>query len=115
MSDMYAAIGEKIRELRGKASQEALAADLGIKPNKLSRWETGTYKPTAVDLDNLARYFDVPITVFFPGQIEESNERVSALASATGGLDEKDFEEVIRYAEFRKAQIQLNKVKRQKK
>lgn len=115
MSEMYIAIGEKIRELRGTASQEALAEDLGIKPNKLSRWETGTYKPTAVDLDKLARHFKVPITVFFPGQVEENTKRVSALASATGGLDEKDFEEVIRYAEFRKAQIHLSKAKKPRK
>jgi hypothetical protein len=30
---------------------------------------------------------------------------VSALTSATGGLGDKDFEEVIKYAEFRKARL----------
>ena len=114
MSDMYQVIGEKIRELRGAMSQEALAIDLEIKPNKLSRWETGTYKPTAVDLDKLARYFNVPITVFFPGQIEETG-RISALASATGGLEDEDFDEVLRYAQFRKAQIALQKAKKSKR
>ena len=107
MSDIYKAIGQKIRELRGALSQEALATHLKIAPNTLSRWETGTYKPTAEDLDKLARFFKVPITVFFPNQID-SDERIEALTSATGGLSEKDFEEVIRYAEFRKARQILN-------
>jgi hypothetical protein len=34
------------------------------------------------------------------------------LASATGGLDPHDFEEVIRYAEFRKARKALDGAKR---
>lgn len=114
MSDIYKAIGQKIRELRGSLSQEALATHLGIASNTLSRWETGTYKPTAEDLDKLSRFFKVPITVFFPGQIDD-NDRISALTSATGGLDEKDFEEVIRYAEFRKARQILKSPKKGKK
>ena len=112
MPDMYEFIGAKIRELRGSVSQETLADELKIKANKLSRWETGTYKPTAEDLERLSRHFKVPITVFFPNHVDESSERLAALTSATGGLDDEDFEEVIRYAEFRKARIQLAKAKR---
>lgn len=110
MSDIYAGIGKKIRELRGEVSQEALARELKIAPNTLSRWETGTYKPTAEDLDAISRYFGVPITVFFPGQKEE-DPRVKALTSATGGLNKQDFDEVLRYAEFRKARRVLEESK----
>jgi len=115
MSNLYKNIGEKIRELRGNISQDALSTKLQIAPNTLSRWETGKYKPTAEDLEKLARFFEVPITVFFPEQMDVDN-RVSALTSATGGLNKQDFDEVIRYAQFRKARniITKNKVKKKK-
>jgi transcriptional regulator with XRE-family HTH domain len=118
MPDIYEQIGSKIRELReaypkGKLSQEALATHLQIASNTVSRWETGTYKPTPEDLDKLARFFKVSIKVFFP-DLEDDDERVAALTSATGGLNEKDFEEVVKYAEFRKARRALEGAKRTK-
>ncbi len=117
MSNLYEQIGQKIRELResypgGKLSQEALAIQLKVASNTVSRWETGTYKPTAEDLDKLARFFKVSIKVFFPDLQED--DRVAALTSATGGLNDKDFEEVVRYAEFRQARRALEEGKRPK-
>lgn len=114
MPNLYEQIGQKIRELRGKLSQEALAAKLHVAANTVSRWETNTYKPTPEDLDKLARFFSVPITVFFP-TAEGDDSRVVALTSATGGLNKKDFEEVIRYAEFRKARRVIEAPKRKTK
>jgi transcriptional regulator with XRE-family HTH domain len=116
MPDLYEQIGQKIRELReaypkGKLSQEALATHLDVASNTVSRWETGTYKPTPEDLDKLARFFKVSITVFFPAA-DTDQSRVAALTSATGGLNEKDFQEVVRYAEFRKARRALEGAKR---
>lgn len=116
MDNLYKHIGEKIRELRekfpkGRLSQEALAEGLGIAANTVSRWETGTYKPTPEDLDKLARYFNVSILVFFPN-LKPDDTRIAALTSAMGGLDSKDFEEVIRYAEFRKARRAVEGAKR---
>lgn len=113
MTDVYENISKQIRELRGGMSQDALAKKLKIAPNKLSRWETGTYKPTAEDLDMIARAFKIPISVFFPDQQEDN--RVSALTSATGGLGQKDFEEVLNYAKFRKARKALEKAKKKGK
>ena len=71
MAELYEFIGQKIRELRlaypkGTLSQDALAKEIGVGANTLSRWETGTYKPTPEDLDKLARFFKASITVFFP-------------------------------------------------
>jgi transcriptional regulator with XRE-family HTH domain len=116
MATIYEQIGQKIRELRlaypkGALSQETLAAKIGAVGNTVSRWETGTYKPTAEDLDKLARFFNVPITVFFPDQ-QGDTARIEMLTSATGGLDPQDFEEVIKYAEFRKARSALEGAKR---
>jgi len=113
MPDIYTQIGKKIRELRGTLSQDTLAAKVGVAANTVSRWETGTYKPTPEDLDQLARFFSVPITVFF-SDLQGEDPRVSALTSALGGLDKKDFEEVIQYAEFRKARRIMEAAKRKK-
>jgi transcriptional regulator with XRE-family HTH domain len=116
MTTLYEHIGQKIRELRtaypkGTLSQEALAAKLKVAPNTVSRWETGTYKPTPKDLDALARLFSVSISTFFPN-LQHDDSRVTALTSATGGLGDKDFEEVIRYAEYRKAHRAMQNAKR---
>lgn len=116
MTDLYRRIGEKIRELRlrpenGAMSQEALGEKLEVASNTVSRWETGTYKPTAEDLDKLARLFGVPITVFFPN-LSSEDETITMLTSATAGLTKDDLEEVIRYAEFRKARRTLEVAKR---
>jgi transcriptional regulator with XRE-family HTH domain len=115
MPNIYEQIGLRIRELRtqGSLSQEKLASELRVAANTVSRWETGTYKPTAEDLDKLARFFEVPISTFFPDLVTD-NDRVTALTSATGGLNDDDFEEVLRYAEFRKARQALKRAKRPK-
>lgn len=115
MSDIYMHIGEKIRELRtefkGKGmSQEELAAKMQTTANTVSRWETATYKPSVIDLERLARFFGVPIGVFFPQA--QATSQINALLSATGDLDEDDLEEVTRYAQFRKARAELKKAKR---
>lgn len=114
MSDIYKKIGEKIKKLRGPLSQEELASQLNIPANTLSRWETGTYKPKAEELDKLSRHFNVSITEFFPDQ-QNSDKRVAALTSATGGLNDDDFAEVIKYAEFRRAEQLLKASKSKKK
>jgi transcriptional regulator with XRE-family HTH domain len=115
MSDIYRVIAEKIRELRnqyrGKGiSQDELAAALKTTANTISRWETAVYKPSVADLEKMARFFGVPITVFFP-QIEPSAE-VTALLSATGDLSRDDLEELTRYAQFRKVRREMKKAGR---
>jgi transcriptional regulator with XRE-family HTH domain len=103
--DIYKRIGEKIRELRttlkGKGiSQEDLARAMKTTANTVSRWETATYKPSISDLEKLARFFGVPVTVFFP-QLQPAS-RMDDLLSATGDLDDDDLEEVTLYALFRR-------------
>lgn len=116
MTGFYKHIGEIMKELRtsygGKGlSQEALARKIEKPANTVSRWETGTYKPSASDLDLLARFFGVSITVFFRDlkQPDDMSPKMEALVSALGDLDERDLEEVRHYAEFRKARQRLNR------
>jgi transcriptional regulator with XRE-family HTH domain len=112
---LYETIGQRIRELRTEQlgrviSQEALAKALGTTSNTVSRWETATYKPSVEDLERIGKFFSVPLTTFFPG-IEPAN-RLNALMSATGDLDDDDLDELTRYAQFRKARKSLESLKR---
>src|ERR1022692_471168 len=90
----------------------ALAAEMGTTPNTISRWETATYKPSVSELERLAHIFGVPISVFFP-EIQ-LNERVQALLSATGDLEDDELHDVTEYALYRKARKAL-KAHKQKK
>jgi transcriptional regulator with XRE-family HTH domain len=117
MSDVYRFIGERIRELRRAfgergISQDALADAMGTTANTISRWETAAYKPSADDLERLALFFGVSISSFFR---EADNSRLQALLSATGDLHDDDFEELIHYAQFRKARTKLRSARKGKK
>lgn len=111
-STIYEVIGRKIRELR-KAysghgiSQEDLATAVGTTTNTISRWESASYKPSIQNLEQLARFFGVPISVFFPDL--QPSPKVEALLSATGDLEDDDLEELTRYAQYRKARKALKK------
>ena len=112
MSEIYRKIGEKIRELRTEngIGQEALASALKTTSNTISRWETAIYKPSVSDLERVAEFFSVPISVFFPQM--DTNVRVQALLSATGNLSDDEFDEVTQYALFRKARKTLKQKKK---
>jgi transcriptional regulator with XRE-family HTH domain len=102
-------VGNRIRELRqgyggeGGLSQEALAKQLGVTPNTVSRWETATYKPDINDLEKLARFFGVSILQLFPQQEPGGSEPMAAKLRAAQNLPEEDIRELQKYAEFRKA------------
>lgn len=101
--ELYRFIGNRIRELRGKTTQEQLANEISVTPNTLSRWETAVYKPSPAELDQLARYFKVGIWAFFPSAEQPPAEAQRALLSATGDLPAEDLDELKRYADFIRA------------
>lgn len=109
---IYKAIGEKIKELRtGRPdlSQEKLAAAVGTSANTISRWETAAYKPSVADLEKISRFFGVPLTVFFPDM--QTDPKLQVLLSATGDLEPDDVEEIVRYAQFRRARRHMKPTK----
>jgi transcriptional regulator with XRE-family HTH domain len=117
MSELYEFIGQRIRELRqayrngAGLSQEELADKAGAKANTVSRWESATYKPSAMDLHKLAKVFGVNISVFFP---KMETTRLAALLSALGELGEKDIDELTQYALFRQARQAIQSEKKMK-
>jgi transcriptional regulator with XRE-family HTH domain len=105
-------IGQRIRDFRTTygsgtgISQDSLAKALGVASNTVSRWETGTYKPTIEDLDRLARFFGKSIMEFFPKEDVrgERDEKIDALLRTAKQLKDEDVEELKRFAEFRRAE-----------
>jgi transcriptional regulator with XRE-family HTH domain len=118
MNDLYKSIGDRIRDLRSRyaggtgISQEDLAKKMGTTANTISRWESATYKPSAMDLHKLAKIFGVNVSVFFP---ETEMPKLAALTSALGELKEEDLDDVAEYALFRRARQQLKEAKEAKK
>src|SRR4026209_1050901 len=86
-------------------SQEALGAHLKVAPNTISRWETGTYRPSLNDLERISRFFGVSMMSFFPREMvdEDEDENLKALLRTARQLHPADLEELRKYAEFRRA------------
>lgn len=109
--DLLDEIAARLKDLRvsynsGEGlSQESLATHLKVAPNTISRWETGTYRPSVVDLERISRFFGVPINSFFPSELidENEDENLKALLRTARQLHPADLEELRKYAEFRKA------------
>ena len=104
-------IAARLRDLRvsynnGEGlSQESLANHLKVAPNTISRWETGTYRPSVKDLEKITRFFGVSIISFFPSEMvnEDEDENLKALLRTARQLHPADVEELRKYAEFRRA------------
>ena len=109
--DLLDNVAARIKDLRvnynsGEGlSQEALAARLKVAPNTISRWETGTYRPSLKDLERISRFFGVSMMSFFPQEMvgEEEDENLKALLRTARQLHPADLEELRKYAEFRRA------------
>ena len=109
--DLLDQIAARLRDLRlsynsGEGlSQESLATHLKVAPNTISRWETGTYRPSVKDLERISRFFGVSINSFFPNELidQEGDENLKALLRTARQLHPADLEELRKYAEFRRA------------
>jgi transcriptional regulator with XRE-family HTH domain len=109
--DLLDHVAAKIRDLRvsynsGEGlSQESLATALKVAPNTISRWETGTYRPSLKDLERISRFFGVPMMSFLPDDMmaDDEDENLKALLRTARQLHPADLEELRKYAEFRRA------------
>ncbi|HJS23875.1 MAG TPA: helix-turn-helix transcriptional regulator [Pyrinomonadaceae bacterium] len=109
--DLLDHVAAKIRDLRvnynsGEGlSQESLAAHLKVATNTISRWETGTYRPSLKDLERISRFFGVPMMSFLPDEMvdDDEDENLKALLRTARQLHPADLEELRKYAEFRRA------------
>ena len=109
--DLLDHVAARIKDLRvsynsGEGlSQEALAGHLKVASNTISRWETGTYRPSLKDLERISRFFGVSMMSFFPEDMvdDDEDENLKALLRTGRQLHPADVEELGKYAEFRRA------------
>ena len=109
--DLLDHVAARIKDLRvnynsGEGlSQDALAAHLKVASNTISRWETGTYRPSLKDLERISRFFGVSMMSFFPEEMvdNDEDENLKALLRTARQLHPADLEELRKYAEFRRA------------
>jgi len=109
--DLLDHIAARIKELRvtynnGEGlSQESLGIHLKVATNTISRWETGTYRPSVKDVERIARFFGVSMMSFLPSDLvdEDEDENLKALLRTARQLHPADLEELRKYAEFRRA------------
>jgi transcriptional regulator with XRE-family HTH domain len=109
--DLLDHVAARIKDLRvnynsGEGlSQDALAAHLKVASNTISRWETGTYRPSLKDLERISRFFGVSMMSFFPEDMvdDDEDENLKALLRTARQLHPADLEELRKYAEFRRA------------
>jgi transcriptional regulator with XRE-family HTH domain len=83
------------RELRG-LSQEAVARQLGLPRPAISHIENGHRRVEALELTELARIYERPLSYFTMNEHESQFEK---LRRATEDLNDQDRDEVIRFAE----------------
>ena len=109
--DLLDHVAARIKDLRvnynsGEGlSQDALATHLKVASNTISRWETGTYRPSLKDLEKISRFFGVSMMSFFPEDMvdDDEDENLKALLRTARQLHPADVEELRKYAEFRRA------------
>ncbi len=90
------ALGERIKQLRlrGGRTQEALAAELGVTAQAVSRWEKGICYPDMELVPSIANYFGVSIDELFgydgdrSARIDSLYESICAMNRLNNGRDE---------------------------
>ena len=105
MDDIYQRVANRLRELRTSwagvgISQGDLAKRLGVPQNKISRWETCTYRPSLEEVATMARFFGVPLSRFVSD--EPLSPEMATLAEAVTGLTPGDLQEVCNFALFKR-------------
>lgn len=92
-------MGAKIRQLRLSRglTQEDLGNELGVSPQAVSKWESGTTMPDIQLLPEIAVLFGVSIDELFSMTDESRMDRIDNMLSHVRFLPEKDFEDAERF------------------
>ena len=98
-------LGERIRELRQRdgRTQDALASELGVTAQAVSRWEKGICYPDMELIPSIANFFGVSIDELFgydnerTKKIDAEFERITAMNRENNGID-VSIDECIRLA-----------------
>ncbi|MBR4069316.1 MAG: tetratricopeptide repeat protein [Clostridia bacterium] len=96
-------IGKKIKTFRiaKSVTQEALAQELGVTAQAVSRWENGAAMPDIALLPALSTYFGVRIDDFFELSDEAQLERICNMTETEEFIPCADFDHAERYLKDR--------------
>lgn len=83
-------------------SQQDVAEVTGLSRAAISAIETGRRRIESVELETLARAYQLPVSYFLAEQVEDDSEEVQHIARAARGLAANDRAELLRFAEFLK-------------
>ena len=102
MMNTHEYVANSIKRVRTdrNLSQSQFADAIGTHANTVSRWETCVYQPSIDDLVRIGNVYNVSVRHFFPYS-DDSN--IDRLTDAICGLEKRDIDEVIFYAEYRKS------------
>ena len=86
------AIGEKIFNLRKEkgVSQEALALELGVARQTVSKWEMDATQPTLENVESMCAFFGVSATYFFESE-ESAVSAAEEQSTITAQVKEEKF------------------------
>ena len=102
--NLHEAIASRLkteREARNLSQQE-LASRLGVAPNTVSRWETGTYRPRLDDLVRIAGALNLEVGDFLADNQPAERKPLERLMQLASRLSDEDLAELERFAEFRR-------------
>lgn len=101
-------LGDRLRVAREYVGlkQEEVARNLSIPRSALSNIEAGTRKVDVLELAQMAKLYQRPVSWFTSGEPdpnEELPEEIAHVARAAAGLSRQDRQELARFADFLKS------------
>jgi HTH-type transcriptional regulator, competence development regulator len=78
---------KRLKNLRGKTTQEEVAGRIGISRARYSHYENGRSEPDTETLNKLADYYDVSVD-YLLGRTDDPNETLNNKGSNSSSLDE---------------------------
>jgi HTH-type transcriptional regulator, competence development regulator len=78
---------KRLKNLRGKTTQEDVAGRIGISRARYSHYENGRSEPDTETLNKLADYYDVSVD-YLLGRTDDPNETLNNKGSNSSSLDE---------------------------
>ena len=92
-------MGKQIREnrLRCNLTQEKLAETLGVTPQAVSKWESGTGFPDITLLPKLSSIFGVKIDELFDFSVNDQLNRIENMLEKEVMLSRSDFDYAMSY------------------
>lgn len=96
---MFYLIYEKLCNEKGISPTKA-GEEMGINRGTISKWKNKGTSPTFDKLTTIAKYFNVPLSVFNADEISDDDKLKFALFGDIDNITDEMFDDVKKYAQF---------------